>query len=65
MFRVNEEEEAALDIHGFDDETHGNVRKPLHIKDVADLFAIGVQCFSGMEFFEIEPAVHELADERK
>ena len=65
MFRVNEEEKAARDVHRFNDESHSDIRKPLHIENVTDLFAVGMQCFPGVELFEIEPAVHESADERK
>jgi len=46
---INEEEEAARDIHRFDDETDRHVGETLHIEDVADLLAVRVERAAGIE----------------
>ena len=58
QFGIHQEQKAARNIHGLNNESHGNVRQPLHVEDVADLFAVGMQGAAGMELPNIQPKVH-------
>ena len=64
-FRVHQEQKAARNIHCLDDESHRDIRQPLHVEDVTDLFAVGMQGAARMEFPDVQPAVHPAAHKRK
>ena len=64
-FRIDQEQKAARNIHRLDDESDRDVCQSLHVEDVADLFAVGVQGAAGMVFPNVQPAVHPAAHQRK
>ncbi len=65
QLRIDQEQEAARDVHRLDDESHGHIRQPLHIENVTDLFAIGMQSAARMELLDVQPAIDPAPDERK
>ena len=63
VLRIDQEQEAARDIHRFDDQSHGYIRQPLHVENVTDLLTVGMQGLAGVVFLDLQPAVNPALDD--